>query len=48
MYEKKNAYPMFWLNGNNVLALKLSLTQESSFDEEVIGCKKYEMKLKIL
>ena len=37
-YEKENAYPMFWLNGNNALAPKLSLTPESSFDKEGVGC----------
>ena len=24
-YEKENAYPMFWVNGNDALAPKLSL-----------------------
>ena len=37
-YEKENAHPMFMLNGNNNFALKLSLTPESSFDKEIVGC----------
>ena len=36
--EKENAYPRFWLNGNDALAPKLSLTPESSFDKETVGC----------